>query len=51
MSFEALCVLRFFERFEMVMCMGGGPGVDRCLFWWVVLVWKGLFFSFVFQRA
>jgi hypothetical protein len=19
------------------MCMGGGPGVDRCLFWWVVL--------------
>ena len=35
--FEVFCMLRFFERFEMVMCMGGGPGVDRCLFWWVVL--------------
>ncbi len=31
-SFVVRCVLRFFERFEMVMCMGGGPWVDRCLF-------------------
>ncbi len=31
-SFVVRCVLRFFERFEIIMCMGGGPGVDRCLF-------------------
>jgi hypothetical protein len=31
------CDLRFFDRFEMIMCMGGGPGVDRSLFWKDVL--------------
>ena len=36
-SFVVLCMLRFFERFEMVMWMDGGHGVDMCLFWWVVL--------------
>ena len=37
--FVVLCMLRFLERFEMVMCMVGGPGVDRCWFWRVVLAW------------
>ena len=29
--------LRFFDRFDIRMCMGGKPGVDRNLFWRVVL--------------
>ncbi len=35
-SFVVRCLLRVFERFEMIMCMGGGLGVDRCLLRWVV---------------
>ncbi len=31
------CDLRLFDRFDMSMCMGGKPGVDRNLFWKVVL--------------
>jgi hypothetical protein len=31
------CDLRFFDRFEISMCMDGKPGVDRSLFWKVVL--------------
>ncbi len=31
------CDLRFFDRFEISMCMGGKPGVNRSLFWKVVL--------------
>ena len=31
------CDLRFFDRFDIRMCMGGKPGVDRNLFWRVVL--------------
>ncbi len=31
------CALHFFHRFEMIMCMGGGPGVYKSLFWKVVL--------------
>ena len=31
------CDLRFFVRFDISMCMGGKPGVDRSLFWRVNL--------------
>ncbi len=31
------CDLRFFDRFDISMCMGGKPGVDRSLFWKAVL--------------
>ena len=31
-SLVVRCALRFFERFDMVMCMGGGPGDVRCMF-------------------
>ncbi len=31
------CALILFDRFEIVKCMGGGPGVNRCLFWRAVL--------------
>ncbi len=27
------CALRFFDRFDIRMCMSGGPGDDRSLFW------------------
>ncbi len=27
------CASRFFDRFDIRMCMGGGPDVDRSLFW------------------
>ena len=31
------CDLRFFDRFDISMCMGGKRGVDRSMFWKVVL--------------
>ncbi len=31
------CDLRFFDRNDISMCMGGKRGVDRSLFWKVVL--------------
>ena len=32
------CALRFFDRFDIRMCMGGGPGGgDRSLFWKIVV--------------
>ncbi len=31
------CYLRFFDRFDISMCMGGGLGVDWSIFWKVVL--------------
>ena len=31
------CDLRFFDRFDISMCMGGKTSVDRSLFWKVVL--------------
>ena len=31
------CDLRFFDRFDIRMCMGGKRGVDRSLFWVIVV--------------